>query len=134
MTALARPPWLIFSLAWVCFGLLVGRSDNSFALRFFSLPSFSPSPEANDSEWARKQLAVLKEVSPISLHITFEQLKRGAKLDLADCLKMEYTIVQHLMVRAKSLKSWRWILMSAFPHNRRATTFTRVCEQVRQDF
>lgn len=37
-------------------------------------------------------------MSPLSLHITFEQLRRGAELDLADCLKMEYGIVQQILV------------------------------------
>jgi hypothetical protein len=33
------------------------------------------------------------------MHITYELMQRGAKLDLAGCLKMEYGIVQNIMVR-----------------------------------
>jgi enoyl-CoA hydratase/carnithine racemase len=35
--------------------------------------------------------------SPTSLKLTFEQLKRGKKLDLKDCLIMEYRIGQNVM-------------------------------------
>lgn len=31
------------------------------------------------------------------MKLTFEQLKRGSKLDLKDCLIMEYRMVQHVM-------------------------------------
>ena len=51
------------------------------------------------------------------MKITFEQLKRGEKLNLKDCLIMEYRIVQHLMsghdffegVRAGESKKRRFV-------------------------
>ncbi|CAF1598257.1 unnamed protein product [Didymodactylos carnosus] len=36
-------------------------------------------------------------MSPSSMKITFEQLKRGKSLDFKECLKMEYRIVLHIM-------------------------------------
>ena len=39
--------------------------------------------------------------SPTSLKITLRQLQEGAKLNLADCLKMEYRLTQRCMVRKK---------------------------------
>ena len=46
-----------------------------------------------DHNWAKETVAVLKKMSPISLKIIIEQLRRGAKLDFDDCMKMEYRIV-----------------------------------------
>lgn len=46
----------------------------------------------DNSEWARKHLDILDKMSPTSLKITFEQLKRGKSMTLPECLKMEYRI------------------------------------------
>ncbi|CAF5097751.1 unnamed protein product [Rotaria magnacalcarata] len=36
-------------------------------------------------------------MSPTSLKLTFEQIKRGKNLNLKDCLIMEYRLVQNVM-------------------------------------
>lgn len=46
----------------------------------------------DNSEWAKKQVELLSKMSPTSLKITFEQLKRGKAMTLPECLKMEYRI------------------------------------------
>jgi len=46
-----------------------------------------------DHDWAKETLAVLKKMSPISLKVIIEQLRRGARLEFDDCMKMEYRIV-----------------------------------------
>ncbi|CAF1316707.1 unnamed protein product [Adineta ricciae] len=53
--------------------------------------------KSDGSEFASKQLSTLEKMSPTSLKLTFEQLKRGQKLDLKDCLIMEYRMVQNVM-------------------------------------
>ena len=65
-------------------------------------PPPAPFVEKNGSDWAKKQLETMDKMSPLSMHITFEQMQRGATLDLAGCLKMEYGIVQHIMVRVRA--------------------------------
>jgi enoyl-CoA hydratase/carnithine racemase len=45
-------------------------------------------------EWAKKQLATLRRVSPTALKVTWEQLRRGGSLSLAKCLAMEFRIAQ----------------------------------------
>jgi len=40
---------------------------------------------------------LLLSKSPTSLKITLEQLRRGTKLDLADCLRMEYRLVNQVL-------------------------------------
>lgn len=50
-----------------------------------------------DSDWARKQLATIKSMSPTSLHLTFKQLRLGASMSLEDCFQMEYRMTQGCM-------------------------------------
>ncbi|CAF0909064.1 unnamed protein product [Adineta steineri] len=54
--------------------------------------------KSDGSDFALKQLATLEKMSPTSLKLTFEQLKRGQKLDLKDCLIMEYRLAQNTMI------------------------------------
>ncbi|KAJ3391797.1 hypothetical protein HDU84_005359 [Entophlyctis sp. JEL0112] len=44
--------------------------------------------------WARRTLEELKAVSPTSLKVTLEQLRRGRHLDIASCFRMEHRMVQ----------------------------------------
>ncbi|CAH3015110.1 unnamed protein product [Porites evermanni] len=53
--------------------------------------------EKDGTEWALKQIEILNRMSPTSLKITLRQLQEGAKLNLADCLKMEYRLTQRCM-------------------------------------
>lgn len=49
------------------------------------------------SKWVLKQLDTLKSVSPTSLKVTLEQLRRGSKMCIAECFKMEYKLVQQFL-------------------------------------
>jgi hypothetical protein len=49
---------------------------------------------AQGNEFAEKTIAKLEKVSGISVRVAFEQLQRGAHLSLAECLEMEFVIVQ----------------------------------------
>lgn len=51
---------------------------------------------AEDSDWARSQAAVLARMSPTSMAVTLELLRRGAGLDLAGCLAMELALTRHV--------------------------------------
>lgn len=55
--------------------------------------------EAEGTDWAREQLAILRRVSPTSVAVTIELLRRGAAQDLPACLEQELiltrTITQH---------------------------------------
>uniref|UniRef100_A0A0P4WCR1 3-hydroxyisobutyryl-CoA hydrolase, mitochondrial n=1 Tax=Scylla olivacea TaxID=85551 RepID=A0A0P4WCR1_SCYOL len=52
--------------------------------------------EKDGSEWALKQLEILKKMSPTSLKVTFQQVERGAHLTLQECLTMEHRIVKRI--------------------------------------
>ncbi|MBP0443212.1 enoyl-CoA hydratase/isomerase family protein [Roseomonas sp. SSH11] len=58
------------------------------------LPSIMALLTAEDTEWARQQAEVLHRVSPTSLAVTLELLRRGATLDLPACLAMELALTR----------------------------------------
>jgi enoyl-CoA hydratase len=49
---------------------------------------------AEDTDWAREQLAILGRMSPTSLGVTLELLRRGATMSLAECLAMELVLTR----------------------------------------
>lgn len=53
--------------------------------------------EEDGTEWALQQIEVLNKMSPTSMKITLRQLQEGSKLNLAECLKMEYRLSQRFM-------------------------------------
>ena len=60
---------------------------------FDSLESMGP-----ESKFGTSTLSTLKTLSPMSLKVTLEGLKRGAKArTIAEALQMEYRIVMHMM-------------------------------------
>ncbi|MBM3650814.1 MAG: enoyl-CoA hydratase/isomerase family protein [Alphaproteobacteria bacterium] len=48
-------------------------------------------------DWAQKQLAALLKLSPLSMAITLEQLKRCANRSFEDAMTIEYRMAQHCM-------------------------------------
>ncbi len=48
--------------------------------------------EESDSEFAQKALKRLSSLSPLSLGVVFEQLKRGKSMELKEVYEMEYKI------------------------------------------
>ncbi|XP_017774276.1 PREDICTED: 3-hydroxyisobutyryl-CoA hydrolase, mitochondrial-like [Nicrophorus vespilloides] len=46
--------------------------------------------EKDGSSWAQETLKLLNHMSPTSLKITLEQLNMGSKMNLLECLQMEY--------------------------------------------
>jgi enoyl-CoA hydratase/carnithine racemase len=64
----------------------------------FSLPTLMgiiQALENADNQLATKTLHCLRQRSPLMLHITLEQIRRGRQLSIADELRMERTMVQH---------------------------------------
>ena len=64
----------------------------------FSLPTLMDIIQALENannHWATETLKNLRQRSPLMLHVTLEQIRRGRELCMADDLRMERTIVQH---------------------------------------
>lgn len=47
--------------------------------------------------FGRRVLEAFAGKSPLSLRVTFEQLRRGASLDFADCMRLEYRMVHRFL-------------------------------------
>ena len=54
--------------------------------------------EGNASEWARSTAKALRSKSPTSLKLAYRQIRDGARLEFDDCMRMEYRIVNRIVV------------------------------------
>jgi len=61
--------------------------------------------------WADKTRALLAKRSPTMLKVALEQLRRGAALGLADCFRMEYTLVQSCFEQGDFLEGVRALIV-----------------------
>lgn len=59
-----------------------------------SLPAIRAALEAEGTGWAREQLGILARMSPTSMAVTLELLRRGATRSLAECLAMELALTR----------------------------------------
>jgi 3-hydroxyisobutyryl-CoA hydrolase len=62
-----------------------------------SLAKECSSGDADIAKFATTQHEILKSVSPTSLKVTLEQIRRGAKMDIASCFRMEYQMVKEFL-------------------------------------
>ncbi len=51
--------------------------------------------QADESLFAQQTLAAMQKRSPLMLCVTLAQLRRGAKMSVSDCLRMEREMVRH---------------------------------------
>lgn len=66
--------------------------------QFFALPTVQAIVSALESDaapWAAETAALLRKRSPLMLHVTLEQVRRGRSMELADNLRMERDLVRH---------------------------------------
>lgn len=66
--------------------------------RFFALPdvrSIIEALEGDGSDWARETAKVLRNRSPLMLHVVLEQVRRARGMTLAQDLRMERDMVRH---------------------------------------
>lgn len=62
-----------------------------------SLEAIAESLAADPGDWARDTLAVMRTKSPITMKVTFRQLREGRKLDFDDCMRMEYRLASRFI-------------------------------------
>jgi enoyl-CoA hydratase/carnithine racemase len=63
------------------------------------------------SPFAQKSLAAIKTRSPIMMCVTLAQLRRGASMNVADCLRMERTMVRHNFEHGEILEGVRALVI-----------------------
>lgn len=94
----------------------------------------------SENAWAKKALQNLQQKSPLSLKITLTQLLRAQSLTLAECLKMDFGLVNHfirdhdfyegvraLLVDKDKMPKWN-------PATLAAVTEGRVADYFEQDY
>jgi enoyl-CoA hydratase len=68
--------------------------------------------EADDSEWAAKELATLRRKSPLACKVALELLRRGVQIDdFADEMRMEYALAAHITMRPDFAEGVRALLI-----------------------
>ncbi len=66
--------------------------------QYFSLDSVTAivqTLEADASDWSRQTAALLRQRSPLMLHVALEQIRRARRLSVAQDLRMERDMVRH---------------------------------------
>lgn len=76
-----------------------------------SFPELLDRLEDEPTQWGRGQIELLRERSPLAVRLTFAQLRRGAGLDLEDCLRLEYRMVRHVLESGEFAEGVRALLI-----------------------
>ncbi|MES2316565.1 MAG: enoyl-CoA hydratase/isomerase family protein [Pseudomonadota bacterium] len=95
-------------------GVSVLATQRAAVDRHFGAPSVAAIMQslAGDSdEFAQKALAAMGQRSPLMMCVTRELLLRGAALDVADCLRMERTMVRHNFEHGEVLEGVRALVI-----------------------
>ena len=66
---------------------------------------------SDPGEFAQKALAAMKKRSPLLMRVTLELLKRGATMDLADCLRLERILVRRNFEHGEVLEGIRALVI-----------------------
>lgn len=88
--------------SWVASHSIAARADQTSARatidHYFSLPdvpAIIAALEAADGAWERASAALLRQRSPLMLHVALEQIRRARCMTLADDLRMERALMRH---------------------------------------
>lgn len=88
----------------------IGRINSIFG-KADSVEEIMEGLAKDNSEWSKKHLEILKRMSPTSLKLTFEELKRGKSMILPECLKMEYRIACRVLENKEFYEGVRALLV-----------------------
>jgi enoyl-CoA hydratase/carnithine racemase len=83
--------------------------DRHFALD--DVRGITASLARDDSAFAQKTLAVMQTRSPLMMCVTLEQLRRGAMMSVAECLRMERTMVRRNFEHGEVLEGVRALVI-----------------------
>lgn len=76
-----------------------------------SVAAVMASLEKDDGAFFQKALAAMRQRSPLMMCVTHELLVRGRELDVADCLRMERTLVRHNFEHGEVLEGVRALVI-----------------------
>lgn len=72
-----------------------------------SVAAIMDSLASDNSEFAAKTLATMGKRSPLMMSVTLEQIRRAAQMGIADCLRMERTMVRRCFENGEVLEGVR---------------------------
>jgi enoyl-CoA hydratase len=67
--------------------------------------------DKSDTDFAGKTAAAIRQKSPTSVLIAFEQMKRGGQLSFNECMKLEYRIVSRILQGTEFYEGIRAVLV-----------------------
>ena len=73
--------------------------------------AIAASLQQDTSEFAQKTLATMNKRSPLMMCVTLSQLRRGASMSVADCLRMERTMVRRSFENGEVLEGIRSVVI-----------------------
>jgi len=79
--------------------------------RFDSLAAIEAALEREGTEWAAAQCATLRRMSPTSMAVTLELLRRGATMSLSQCLQMELRLTRRIVFHPDFAEGVRAVLV-----------------------
>jgi enoyl-CoA hydratase/carnithine racemase len=79
--------------------------------QFESVAHIVDSLASDDSAFAQATRAAMQKRSPLMMAVTLRQLRLGAGLDLASCLRMERTMVRHAFTQGEVLEGIRAVVI-----------------------
>jgi enoyl-CoA hydratase/carnithine racemase len=87
----------------------LAKSHAAIELHFSleSVPAIMRSLATDSSEFATKALHSMTKKSPLMMSVTLSQLRRAATLDIADCLRMERTMVRRCFEHGEVIEGVR---------------------------
>ncbi|WP_374359522.1 enoyl-CoA hydratase/isomerase family protein [Pseudoduganella danionis] len=101
-----------------------------------SVAAITASLQQDDSAFAQKTLQIMATRSPLMMCVTHELIKRGAALNVADCLRMERALVRRNFEHGEVIEGVRALVIDKdnAPQWRPATLAEVSDEQVQQMF
>ena len=72
-----------------------------------TVPAIMASLASDTGEFAAKALETMKKKSPLMMCVTLSQLQRAATMDIADCLRMERTMVRRCFEHGEVIEGVR---------------------------
>ena len=66
---------------------------------------------ASQTEFGAKTRKIMQNMSPLSLAVVFEQIKRGSTMEIKDVFKMEYGMTQGFMDHTEFFEGVRALLV-----------------------
>jgi len=91
--------------------LLVERDTIDRHFSFTSVSDIMNSLEHDSSLFARNALALMRTRSPLMMCVTLEQIRRGASMTIADCLRMERSMIRHCFERGEAFEGIRAVVI-----------------------